>query len=206
MFKTAWSVFAVIAIIAASFVSNAPPSIFMASVVGVVFVLTVAFKNNIAPLLGALLSLIYGYLSFENHFYANAVMNILILVPLQMWGYFHWVVCGDKTYEIQAKTKKWMFGLTVIGMIIATIFSYLSGSAMFYLDGPSSVLVITSTVLLSLKLKEQWYGWIPYNVIECIMWFGAMSLEPSVIAIFVMRVIFLVNSLIGAHEWTKTSD
>lgn len=201
--KKLWSIFAVLLIVIATIVSNAPLLVAVASVVGVVFVLAVAFKKNYAPLLGAILSLIYAFLSYQSGFFANALMNLVILTPLQIWGWYHWVKNGDKTFDIPEVAKLWITWITVLAICVATLFSYHTGSHLPFLDGPSSVLVVTSTVLLSLKAKEQWYGWIPYNVIECIMWFFAMSLEPSVIAIFVMRVVFLINSIIGAKEWFK---
>ncbi|MCS5736553.1 nicotinamide riboside transporter PnuC, partial [Herbiconiux daphne] len=170
---------------------------------GVLFVLAVAFKKNVAPLLGAILSVLYGVLSYDSGFYANAALNMIILAPLQIWGWRHWMKHGDKAFEISDTWKRNIWIATGVGIVAATMFSIHSGSHLPYLDGPSSVLAVTGTVLLSLKTKEQWFAWIPYNLIECIMWFFAMSIEPSVIAIFVMRLVFLINSLIGAKEWFK---
>lgn len=203
MFKKAWTAIAVIGVVIATIVSKAPMLVAAASIIGVVFVLAVAFKKTYAPLLGALLSVIYAVLSYEAGFFANAIMNMFILVPLQIWGYHHWKLNEGKIFEVAKKYLSGIWVLTVIGAAISATLAYISGSHLWFLDGVSSVLVITGTVLLTLKTKEQWYAWIPYNAIECIMWFMAMSLEPSVLAIFVMRVIFLINSLIGAKEWCK---
>ncbi|MCS5737261.1 nicotinamide riboside transporter PnuC, partial [Herbiconiux daphne] len=126
------------------------------------FVLSVAYKKNIAPLLGATLSVFYAILSYQAGFYANAVMNLFVLVPLQLWGTWYWFKKKDEINTLNKSQISLVSVLTVIGIIISTFFAFKSGSKLPYLDGISSVLIITGTVLLTFKTKEQWYAWIPY--------------------------------------------
>ncbi|MCS5737217.1 nicotinamide riboside transporter PnuC, partial [Herbiconiux daphne] len=190
MFKRIWPCIAVISVIVATALTHASVEVSVASVIGVLFVLAVAFKKSIAPLLGAVLSLMYGLLSYHSGFYANAAMNLFLLVPLQLWGWYHWMNNKHTIVELSPVNKLWISGLTIAGMIIATCLAIIHGSHLPLLDGPSSVLVITGTILLSLKTKEQWPVWIVYNLIEIVMWFFAASIEPSVFAIFIMRLVF----------------
>lgn len=201
MLKKLWSFAAIAVIIITSIISSAPPLVFAATVVGIVFVLAAAFKHNSCPLLGAILSGFYAYFSYQNGFFANAALNATILIPIQLVGWYWWVKKGDLAFVLNSVMKKWIGWITVLGIVSSTVFSYHTGSHLWFLDGPSAFICITGTVLLSLKAKEQWYAWIPYNILECVMWFFAMSLEPSVIAIFAMRVVFFINSVIGAKEW-----
>lgn len=203
MFKKIWPWLATALIVISSIVSKAPALVAIATIIGVIFVLAVAYKKNIAPLLGAVLSVLYAVLSYQAGFFANAIMNLVVLTPLQLWGWWYWCKTKDQTFTLEKHWKLFITVATVIGAAISAYFAKEGGSDMWLLDGVSSVLVITGTVLLTFKTKEQWCAWIPYNFIECVMWFAAMSIEPSVMAIFVMRIVFLINSLLGAKEWNS---
>lgn len=201
MFKKIWALLATVGVLASCYFSNATPLITAASLIGVIFVLGVAFKKAWTNLLGAALALIYAYLSFSAGYNANAAINLVILFPLQVLAFFFWRKENGRTFELSQCIKKWFVFLIPICMVIAVYAAYLSGSSLFIHDGISSILVIFATLMLMMKVKEQWYAWIPYNAIEVFMWFIAASFHPEMLAIFVMRSIFLVNSLIGWNEW-----
>lgn len=201
MFKLIWSFLAPASILAACYISEAPLLITIASMVGVFFVLGVAYKLSWANLLGAALTLIYSYLSFEAGYNMNGWLNLLLLFPLQLSAFWYWRKTGNRTFSLSKKKLKIILPVTVASMLVSCGLSYQMGSNLWVHDGVSSVLVILATLLLMAKVKEQWYAWIPYNFIEVLMWFAAASLAPEVLAIFVMRVVFFANSLIGYYEW-----
>lgn len=201
LFSIAWSVIAIITVITCTYISNPPTLIAFATVIGVIFVLGVAFGKAWTNLLGALMALIYSVLSYQNGYFGNAAINLFIIFPLQVAAYFIWARTGDERKALSVKGKSIFLSFTTAGIIAALFTTYHFHSAMWIHDAVSAVLVITATVLLTLKTKEQWYAWIPYNFIEVLMWFTAMSLNPDMIAIFAMRVVFFVNSMIGCYSW-----
>lgn len=205
MFKSIWSIISTVTIILSCYVTNSPIEVYFTSTIGILFVLCVANGVAIGNLLGSVLALSYGYLSYKTGFYGNSVINLFLIFPLQVLAYFLW-----KRYKgilVLNKKVKWILLVLFIGCVFISVnLSINSGSLMPYHDGISSILLIFATILLTLKVKEQWYAWIPYNTIEVLMWFTAASVQPEMFAVFVMRSVFLINSIIGSVNWCKNSN
>lgn len=197
-----WGVLSTTLIVASCYFTNSPPEIYAASVIGILFVLCVANGKAIGNLLGAALALMYAYLSYKSGFFGNSVINLYFIFPMQLLAFFVW-----RKYKGALSLPKGagylMAGLFVVASFVSVRLAINSGSSMPLHDGISSILLIFATVLLTLKVKEQWYAWIPYNAIEVLMWFAAASLHPEMLAIFVMRSVFFINSLIGFYNWRK---
>lgn len=206
LFKPVWSATAITTVIVSSAMTGASALVAAGSVIGVCYVLGVAFGNRWANLFGALLGLIFGYLSFEQGFYGNAAINILYSFPLSVYGlwlWFHNSEDGQLTVKrsLSDSTRNTVLFGTFIALSASCAFSFLSGANMWYLDGLSAVLPILGTWFLVNMYKEQWYYWLTYNALEVIMWFYVASVAPEMLAILVMRVVFLVNSGFGYINW-----
>ncbi|QIN94828.1 PnuC-like nicotinamide mononucleotide transport [Proteus phage Vb_PmiP-P59] len=199
--KSVWGFVAPSLILGACVVSGASLLTTITSLVGVLFVIGVAFRIPACNLLGFILCVLLGYMSYEAGFIINMIVNTFILAPLQIIAYFQW-----KGKDLIGKTitnninKYHLVIFSTLAIIYTNIMLY-TGSTMPVHDVLSGALIITSTLLLMSDTKKQWYYWIPCNTIEVIMWFTAASLVPEVLAIAVMRVVFLVNSFIGWFEW-----
>lgn len=199
-----WAVVASIAILSAAVVSGAGLLTTATSVIGIIFVLCVANRIPVGNLIGALMALIFGVLSYQAGFIMNSVINIAVLMPLQVLAYFVWKQDLMKKVDHRVDVNKSIRGTFVFTGLLAAIFliaNIFTGAAMPLHDAVSASLVIGATLLLTFDTKKQWYLWIPYNALEVIMWFTAASLNPDVLAIAVMRTVFLINSLIGAYNW-----
>lgn len=207
MFSKIWSVIATVGIIGACLITKAEPTTWVLSLTGIAFVLGVANGWKYAQMLGAILVGMYGYLSYSAGFYGNMLVNLAVILPMQLYGSYQWLtISNNSTVVRQELTAPQLKGVALVIlnlMILGIILCVVSGSSMPIHDGISSALVIVATFLMVNRYKEQWYVWIPYNVIECAMWFMAASLAPEILAVFVMRVIFLANSLIGFYVWSR---
>lgn len=207
MLNKVWNILAIAGMIGACIVTNATPMTWALSMVGIMFVLGVSTGNKYAQILGAILVAMYGYLSYSAGFYGNMAVNLAIILPMQLYGAYQWVRTSDTNGVVVRPLRPNQrigvgasaVALSIIGVLLCMVF----GSNLPVHDGISSALVIVATLLMVLRCKEQWYLWIPYNTLECIMWFFAASLAPEILAVFVMRVIFLINSIIGYYNWSK---
>ncbi|UIW10579.1 PnuC-like nicotinamide mononucleotide transport [Aeromonas phage BUCT695] len=201
MLKKIWTFMAPVIVLITAYLSHATIDVIVASGVGCIFVLGVAYGFAWTNLLGAALAAFYAYLSYHAGYYANMVINGLIVVPMQIYAYFYWDKLGDLHCEMSRRGKLLMCSLVTSGIIVGSVITLLCGSQMWFHDAASSVLLISGTFMLMMKFKEQWFAWIPYNFLEVWMWFTAASIEPSIFAIFMMRLVFFINSLFGYHEW-----
>lgn len=207
--RAVWAFIAVLSILIGCTVSKASYEVMAASLVGVMFVLGVAYKKASANLLGATLCAMLGLMSWQAGFYMNAIINGFLLLPLQLLAYATWssgiTKSGKHKHLVQEVCRKrfWIYTAWLIPLLVA---AYFSGSRLWIHDAVTASLVIVATLLLMFNVKEQWQFWIPYNAIEVFMWFIAASLAPEMLAIMLMRVVFFINSLIGYYEWRNDGN
>lgn len=203
-FQAVWTILATGTVLASCYFSNASHLVTLGSFFGIVFVILVAFKNQYANLFGALLAIVFGYLSYNAGYFTNAAVNILFSAPMGLFGWWYWTKHKNDATKSLTKAEI-VLGLSalIISAGIGVSAALMHNSAHPFVDGISGILPIFATILLVLRYKEQWYLWIPYNAMEVFLWFSAASLAPEVLSIFVMRVIFLVNSCIGYFQWKE---
>jgi nicotinamide mononucleotide transporter PnuC len=147
-----------------------------------------------------------AYASFTAGFLANAAVNGLVLAPLSIWGYFHWKSRKQHLEKNLTDTQKSSLALVLIGgTLIVYTFTAGAGGALPLLDALTSVIPIIATYLMAHAYRQQWWMWIPYNFLQALMWFSAASLQPAVLAVFALKMVFLVNSLIGYYNWKQKS-
>lgn len=201
-FKTMWAIIAPLIILSASILSQADGFTTILSLVGVFFVIGVAYRVPETNLLGAVLCFMLGIVSYSEGFLINSAVNLFVLAPLQILAYLQWI--GKKwipqsitDFVIQNHFKIFLSLLLFYIIILAS----LGKSSMPLHDSLSGALIVMSTFLLVSDNKKQWYYWIPANTVEMVMWIYAAILNPLVIPVAVMRAVFLINSLIGAKEW-----
>lgn len=207
-FDKVWGAIAFTTVIASCVVSKAPLLVTVGSAVGILFVLGVAFGKRWANAFGAALSLIFGYLSYEQGFFGNAAVNFLYTFPMSIYGLWLWnnkSKDGEITEKrsLSKRGKIILAGVTALGVASSCVFSYLSGSNLWVTDGISAILPIIATWLLINMYKEQWNLWLVYNALEVAMWFTVISAAPEMLAIFVMRVVFFINSVFGFINWNS---
>lgn len=206
MFEKIWSAVAVLLVLAACLISGADLFVSALSLVGILFVLGVSFKRPESQLLGAVFCGFLAFASFGASFYANAIVNGLILIPASIYGYFLWKR-RTGAGKLERSLSKDQFMKVCAGITIATsvvfFFTATAGGALPLMDALTAVMPVVATFLMIGAYRDQWFLWIPFNAIQAFMWFTAASLQPAVLAVFVLKLVFLVNSLIGFYQWRK---
>ncbi len=204
MLERIWSVIAVLLVIGASIFSGADMFVSALSLVGILFVLGVSFKHPYSQLLGAVFCGFLAFASMGAGFYANAVVNGLILIPASVYGYFVWKRRGMRLERSLTPTG-FANMLALLCVITAGVFFFTmnAGGAMPLLDALTGVMPVFASFLMIGAYRDQWLLWIPYNAIQAFMWFTAASLQPAVLAVFILKLVFLVNSLIGYYQWRE---
>lgn len=203
-----WPLLATVGVVLACTISNAPLDITILSIIGILFVLGVAYQKPISQLYGAGFCGMLAYVSFNAGFYANAGVNGLILLPLSIYGYYIWKTrgkAGQLTRKLSKENSNILYRSVILISMVLYIITTGVGSALPLLDAITGILPVVATCLMVGAYKEQWIFWILYNILQAIMWFSAASAVPAVLAVFVLKLIFLINSLIGFYLW-KTEN
>lgn len=202
--KNVWMMFATVAVGFACYVSNPPVLVSVASVVGIMYVVMVAYGKWQANIFGAILGGLFGLLSYQAGFFGNAAINWVFVIPASLFGIWYW-----KNHQEDKPRSLTRFQLLNYGAVMALLtlgsmyFAASAGSNLWYLDGITAVMPIAGTFLLVARYREQWCMWIPYNLLEVVMWFSVASSTPEMYAVLVMRIVFFLNSLIGAYLWYR---
>lgn len=201
-----WMFVAIFATMIACIVSGAGIFVNVLSMVGILFVLGVAQKAPTSQLFGAAFCLLLGIASFTTGFYANAIVNCIVMMPMCIMGYYTWRK-GRQHSNLEKNLSRKKLLLYIASIFVATLcvaaFTVTGGGALPILDALTAVLPVAATILMTGGYREQWLIWIPFNALQAFMWFSAASLQPAVLAVFVLKLIFLANSLIGYYNWRK---
>ena len=188
--------------------TDSDPVTFVTSLIGVTYVLGIAFSSRWANLFGAVLAVLFGYFSYQQGFFGNALICFAYSLPVSLWGFYLWnrnskngILVERRNLSKDSRTKLALGTVAAIG--VSCGFSFYMGSNLWYLDGFSAILPIIGTYLLARMYAEQWYYWLGYNTLEVIMWTLVMSSTPEMLGILVMRILFLINSIFGFVIWRK---
>lgn len=207
LFKLIWAAIAFVIVLAAGVISKAPILVLASSIVGIVFVIGAAFQWKHSNLFGAVLAGFFAYFSYEAGYFGNSFINATVIIPASLYGWWLWVSLKDNSPNISrqlTRSQRKLFGLVSISLFAAAmVFSYSTGSNLPHLDALTTVLPVLATALLVGAYKEQWYLWIVFNSVQVYMWFITASTAPEMLALLAMKVIFLINSIIGFYEWNK---
>jgi nicotinamide mononucleotide transporter len=153
---------------------------------------------------------LYAYLSYQQGLQGEFQLNLFIYLPMQFIGYYFWRKNNEQITQAKPvpKVKKltrihWIMG---IPLLVAAVIGYgyflqsLNANQPF-LDSTTTILSITAQILLTLRFAEQWLVWIVVNVLSIILWTNAYLTPGNDIAILVMWVAYLVNSIYGYVNW-----
>lgn len=180
---------------------------------GIACVFFAARQSTLTYWVGVLAVLTYGTVALENNYIYDYLLNFGFFFPLQLIGFYVWKNHLDGEHKVKIRTLK-NPKLLIVGTIIAIallstvlyqpIAVMLKGFElslpMFYrvLDAATTVMSIIAQILMTLRMKEQWVLWNIVNGCSIIMWiyFGDIALE-------IMFIVYLINSLYGTYEWYK---
>lgn len=158
---------------------------------------------------GAIGVLLYGYLSFKQHYYGNMLLNWGYYFPLQLIGLYLWHKHMDRKAVVEKRllsTRQRILLLLILTVLVYLVRLYLTRSddAMPLADAFTTILSLAGMLLTVQRYAEQWICWVLVNIVSCYMWFIPMLHHvPDAAATFAMWIIFLINALYGLCLWFK---
>ncbi|VBB45615.1 Nicotinamide mononucleotide transporter PnuC [uncultured Paludibacter sp.] len=185
--------------------------------------------TNWVELLGAVLSLVYLYLSikekiglwifgflcstlyvivfFSSKFYADMSLQVYYLV-VSVYGWINWKKNADvKTHILPVTTiSKQQYGLYiptifVIYLVYYIILKYFTDSPIPIMDSIVGALSVVATWMLAKKKIENWLLWIAADGIAVGL-FVYKQLYPTA----VLFVIYTIMAIVGYFQWKKSME
>ena len=204
-----WLGISLITTVSASIYLKAGAMSIIAMIINIICVVLLAkgkVSNFIFSIVG---SLLYGYITYSNAIYGDAIMRVVYNIPMGIFGYLAWKknkVKADDDVEFRMLTTKQRI-IGGIGIIIAIgtlagILHLIHGNNVV-LDATTTVLGIVALFLMSKRFTENWYLWILVNAISVILWLRVGNISSETVATLLMWIVFLLNSIFGTLSWKK---
>jgi HTH-type transcriptional regulator, transcriptional repressor of NAD biosynthesis genes len=190
----------------------------VASFTGALSVVLAAKGKYSNYLWGIVNCITYGAFAMAYGYAGDAQLNIIFFLPMQFVGLYLWRRNLDE--ENVAKSRSLgFFGWIIVllssfGIAIAFYFEIpafataLAGSYLFEgltiprrLDSATNALSICAQILMLWRYWEQWLLWISVDVLQMIMYSGAVGGVELDINVLLMFVLFLCNAFYGCYRW-----
>ncbi|MGL4654296.1 MAG: nicotinamide riboside transporter PnuC [Sarcina sp.] len=182
---------------------------------------------------GVINTVFYIVISIENHMYAEIILYIVYMLPMNIYGFFAWRksakevkhVDGETPATIEVKSlkaKNWVIiGISIVVVWVAyAAFTYylpeilnaVSGISIprdhvWYIDSFTATVTIFAVVISTLRYKETWYFWIVGDGVGIILYVIALtqhsSFSFSTLSGAMMWIQFTVNAIYGLMVWKK---
>ena len=152
--------------------------------------------------------LIYSYIAFQNHFYSELLINLLYMLPMQIYGFISWGKSKQKhtTFEIISFDFKKMLIIFAVSSVAAALYGFLLtfiNNESPYLCACATVCSAVAVMLAARKATQQFLFWVGNNVCLVLMWSQQVLGNISVMSLVLVNFIFIVTNLLGLHNWLK---
>lgn len=154
-------------------------------------------------------SLLYAYISFENHYYGEAILHLCCVSPLFLYSAIRWFsprkkIVSAEIFKLPGRTAVIMAILMVVGSVGYGILLNCLHSAQPYLNAISTAVTVGANYLLSRRMKEQWYAQLLSNAVLITLWLIASTQQGlGNLPLMVQNILFIVSNLRGAMQWNR---
>ncbi|MDO5440353.1 MAG: nicotinamide riboside transporter PnuC [Erysipelotrichaceae bacterium] len=149
--------------------------------------------------------------------FATLAVTLFFWLPIDIISFINWSKHKDEEEDeltVVRKLKGYQELLIIIGIIVWTIVvGYLiSGlniqtdffknkeleTFIIYLDACSSAVGIANGLFILFRLKEQWYAWYLYAIIDAII-----NIISGQYVLLILKLAYLTNTTYGYIKWSK---
>jgi len=180
----------------------------VAVVTGIASVWFSRSENILVYPVGLINTLLYIYLSFINHLFGEAAVNLYYSI-MSIYGWVLWSKKDRNQHRLVVITgssgKEWLQHIGFFSFFYITIFlslSYLKRTftpgAIPWADAFASATAFTGMWLMAKKKVESWYWWIATNIASIPLFYVKHLAMTSV-----YYAILLVMAVFGLLEWSK---
>ena len=164
-------------------------------------------------ILGALYSLLSGYVCYINGLYGIAILSLLVYFPSQIQGYITWNKKKDENNEVEIRGFTFKNSIIItVSCIVGSVFlgfllTKIPNQQLAFLDSSSNIINICGIVLMNLRFKECWVIWLFNNTIDLSIWIiNAINGSSNSIMMLLVSIGYLLINIYGLIMWKKKSS
>ena len=187
---------------------------FLATIVpfiGFFSALNQAKGHVVGQVVGVLLAILYSIMSYNNQYYGEVIIYLVVILPLYISGIYTWLKNRDnkseKVKQNVIETKEWH------GLLLVNILLYVGLFFLLKHFNTSNLLVstismninLTATYLLVRRSRYSFLFYLINAFILLILW-GLPVLNGNILLLPMVfdAVLLLINNLYGLHSWSKS--
>ena len=204
-----WVVFCLLATLVISIFAGDDPVGIVAALTGIAYTLLAGKGKISCYFFGVINTLLYSYVSWQNRFWGEVMLNLLWYLPMMFCGAFFWRRNMDKNSVVLKRSlsisgKLICLFFVAAGIVLYALFlKYLKGSQVFT-DSATTVMSITAMILTVRRCSEQWWLWTAVNILSIVMWFRAWQGGTGSAAVLCMWMLALANGIIFYIQWSRS--
>ncbi len=181
----------------------------LASLTGMLSVILVAKRRISNYYYGLINIVLYAWLSWQQRYYGEVMLNLLYYFPTQFVGIWLWRKhqTAQNSGEVRvrwltAKERVLWSAIAFVGTIAYGWFLARISGNLPYTDSFTTVLSIVATVLMLQRVPEQWILWILVDIATIALWIRAYETGGG-ISMVIMWSAYLVNAVYGLLIWWR---
>lgn len=183
---------------------------YIASLIGVTFLILNAKGNPLGQFLTIVFSVLYGIISYSYCYYGEMLTYLGMTAPMALLALISWIrhpYNGNRAQvEINRISKKEVAVMLLLTLVVTILFYFVLSSFHTANLIPSTISVTTSFLAAYLTFRRNPYFALAYasnDLVLIVLWAMASVTDRSYISVLVCFCVFLINDLYGFVNWLK---
>lgn len=183
------------------------------SLVGITCALMQAKGKVISQLMGVLEAILYSILSFQNQYYGEVIIYVIVILPTYLFGIYSWITNKNEdtnTVNQKAFTRKEWVVLFILNIFLFVILYFILryfNTNQLIVSTLSMLASLTATYLIARRNKYSFLFFIINDMILLILWgIPVLKGDFSLIPILIEPFLLLVNDSYGWKNWNKNEE
>lgn len=209
-FEIGLLLFDIIAITISSFIGRSGILTILTSLAGVICVLLQAKGKILSQFVGIVEVMLYSILSYQNHYYGEIIIYVLVVFPMYVYGVISWMTHKNEETDTvepnQISKKEWTMLVlaSAIGFVVLYYVLKYFNTSQLIISSLSMITSLIATYLITRRSKYSFLFYIGNDIILILLWgIPVMQGEFYLLPILVENIILLMNDSYGLKNWNE---
>ena len=178
--------------------------------IGFFSALNQAKGHVVGQIVGVLLAILYSIMSYNNKYYGEVIIYLIVILPLYISGIYTWLKNKDKKSEkvkqnnLSGKELYSLLGINIALFVgLYFLLKYFNTNNLL-VSTISMNINLTATYLLVRRSRYSFLFYLINAFILLILW-GLPVLKGNLLLLPMVfdAILLLINNIYGLHSWTK---
>lgn len=209
-FEIGLLVFSVVSIMFSGIICKSELLTIATSLVGTFCALLQAKGKVLSQFVGILEIVLYSILSYQNHYYGEIIIDVLVTFPMFIYGVISWMTHKNEetnTVEPNQISKKECLGLSLasaIGFVVLYYVLKYFNTSQLIISSVSMITSLIATYLITRRSKYSFLFYIGNDIILILLWgLPVLQGDLSLLPILIDPFILLLNDSYGLKNWNE---